>query len=186
MTRNESEHGHHGDGEHWDQIGRAAEHFARRMARDAGRFAERLEGNATDFAREVSREWRRASRRHHWHHHRRHHHHHRGGPPGEADVRRTFEDVRGILRDVLDGVDDLIGRLFPERDEAETRDHDTQTPDDKGREWQRIVANKEVTCSLCERTIEAGEEVDVRTPDGARELRCTQCRPQADAADGDA
>jgi hypothetical protein len=178
MTGNETGQARDNHGaERWDQIGRAAEHFARRMARDAGRLAERLEGNATDFAREVSRESRRAARRHHrWHHRRRHHH---GLAPGEADVRRTFEDVRGILNDVLDGIDDLIGRLFPDRDETETPPSDAPATDQRSGEWQVIVANKEAACGYCERTIEAGEEVDVRTSEGARELRCSECRPPA-------
>lgn len=186
MTASETGQGRdsHDDSERWDHIGRAAEHFARRMARDAGRFAERLEGNATDFAREVSREWRRAARRHRWHHHH-NHRHHRGCAPGEADVRRTFEDVRGILNDVLDGVDDMIARLFPDRDEPETRRSDAQPMDEESSEWRRIVANKEVTCSFCDRTIGAGEEVDMRTTNGARELRCSDCRPPVDTPGSD-
>ena len=101
-------------------------------------------------------------------------------------MRRTFEDVRGILNDVLDGVDDLIGKLFPDRDEPQTRADGTQATAAESSEWQPIVANKEVTCSFCDRTIEAGEEVDVRTPDGARQLRCARCRRQPDAPDSGA
>lgn len=173
MTRGEErETGRAGYGdERWEHVGRAAEHFARRMARDAGRFAERLEGNATEFAHEVSREWRRAARRHH-----RHRHHRRGCTPGEADVRRAFEDVRGILKDVLNGVDDLIEKLFHDGDKADGGPENAQTGDGESAAWHMIVANRELACGSCDRVVGAGEEVEVRNRDGEREVRCMQCR----------
>ena len=82
----------------WEEIGRAAQDFARRVARDAGRFAERIEEHTGEFVRDLSRDWRRARR----HVHQCHHTHQRTAPP---DVRRVFEDVRGVIADVLDGID---------------------------------------------------------------------------------
>ena len=91
-------------GDAWERVGRAAEHFARRMARDARTFAERIEEHAGEFAREARREWACGG------HFRERRHRDRSAP----DVRGIFEDVRGILSDVTEGVDELIARLFPE------------------------------------------------------------------------
>src|SRR3989442_787681 len=95
----------------WEHIGRAAEEFARRVARDATKFAERMEEHAGDFARDAARDWRRAQR-----------HFQRGcghtWRVTEPEVRRIFEDIRAVLTDVIDGVDELIGRVFGEPGEA--------------------------------------------------------------------
>jgi len=135
----------------WQHLGRAAEHFARRVARDARRFAERIEEHAGEFAGEVRREWRRGGR----------------GIPGSADdVRRVFDDVRGVLSAVLEGVDELITDVFrgggPEP-------------------WTRIVMNRDATCGGCARPIGAGAEAYVRRRAGGRELRCAECGVPQDA-----
>jgi len=137
----------------WESIGRAAEHFARRVARDAGRFAERMEEHAGAFAHDVSRDWRR----------RRHHHWRACGQERPADVRRIFEDVRTVLADVLDGVDELIERVFPERGATAPQ------------EWVRMVSNREGTCAGCGRTVAAGDEAYARSTDDGQELRCLDC-----------
>jgi hypothetical protein len=134
----------------WDRVGRAAEVFARRMARDARTFAERIEEHAGDFARDVWREWPcgRAAR------HRRHRE--RSAP----DVRAVFEDVRGILSDVAEGVDELLARLFPEASDEP---------------WARVVANRDAVCGGCGSAIAAGAEAHVRRAAGRAEFRCVGC-----------
>jgi|RhiMetdeSRZDD1v2_1073273.scaffolds.fasta_scaffold2474824_1 hypothetical protein len=135
----------------WQHLGRAAEHFARRVARDARRFAERIEEHAGEFAGEVRREWRRAGR----------------GIPGSADdVRRVFDDVRGVLSAVLEGVDELITDVFS-----------GGGPDP----WTRIVMNRDATCAGCARPIAAGAEAYVRRRGSGRELRCVECGAPKDA-----
>src|SRR5262245_49280595 len=90
------------NGSPWESIGRAAEDFARRVARDAGKFAHRMEEHAGEFARDVSRDWRRAQRDY------RRRHTSQMSPP---DVRQIFDDIRTVLADVLEGVDELISRM---------------------------------------------------------------------------
>jgi hypothetical protein len=130
--------------EGWGHLGRAAEHFARRVAHDARRFAERIEEHVGDLAKDVRREWP-GSRGHH----------------GSAEeVRRVFEDVRGVLAAVIEGVDDLVTDLF-------------SPPGEEG--WKRIVSNRDVACGRCGRTVAAGDEVNVRGVGGGREFRCLPC-----------
>ncbi len=134
----------------WAHVGRAAEHFARRVARDARRFAERIEEHAGEFAHDVARDWQRAGRES------------RCGdaPRSASDVRRVFDDVRGVMADVLDGVDELIGRVFHSESE-----HD----------WARVVHNREVTCGACGRATPAGGEGYVRRTTAGTEVRCLDC-----------
>jgi len=136
-------------GIHWDHIGRAAEHFARRVARDARQFAARLEEHAGDFARDVSREWR-------WGGCAQPH-----GARGRAapDVRRIFEDIRGVLSDVLDGVDELVGSVFQE----------------PAHRWTRVVYNRDAACGACGRDVRAGSEGWIRRTAGGKEYRCLTC-----------
>lgn len=149
MTHCGHEHSHRR--REWDRAGHAAEDFARRIARDAQRFGERVAEHASGFARELAREWRH-------------------GPgydtaPMAEDAKAVLKEVRGLVADVIDGVDELIGRVFqggaPES--AET--------------WARVVTSREVDCVACGRHIGAGEECHLhRRPDG-REFRCAECGP---------
>jgi len=82
----------------WDQLGRAAEDFARRVADDARRFATRVEEHVEELAHDVRREWRCG--------------HGRDRAWSPEDVRRVFTDVRNVLGAVLDGVDELIGGVL--------------------------------------------------------------------------
>ena len=142
----------------WEHVGRAAEHFARRVARDAGKFAERLQEHAGEFADDVARDWRRANRDT-WRHCRRAYRH------GEPEVRRVFEDIRTVLADVLDGLDEFIEGLFAA----------PRAGADEDRSWTRVVANREATCAECARSIVAGDEAWLRrTADGVA-FRCTTC-----------
>lgn len=147
----------HTTGEHprdgWESIGRAAEHFARRVARDAGKFAERMEEHASEFAHDVSRDW----------HRRRRHHRHAGRVEGEADVRRIFEDIRTVLADVLDGVNELIERVFATSGETPHED------------WVRLVSNRDSTCAGCGHTVAAGDEAYARRTGEGQEFRCLGC-----------
>jgi hypothetical protein len=141
----------------WEEIGRAAQDFARRVARDAGRFAERIEEHTGEFVRDLSRDWRRARR------HARPCHRHEQRQAAPPDVRQVFEDIRGVIADVLDGIDELIERVFPETGaSAETV-------------WTRVVANRESTCSGCGAAIAAGAAAFVRRADQGIELRCATC-----------
>jgi hypothetical protein len=151
MTNSTDRGGNEGD---WDSIGRAAEDFARRVARDAGKFAERMEEHAGEFARDVSRDWRRARRSYR-------HACRRGA--GAPEVRRVFEDIRTVVADVLDGVDELIERVFNEPAPA---------PDD---EWVRLVVNRDAVCAACARLIPAGDEAHARRTATGREFRCVTC-----------
>jgi hypothetical protein len=137
----------------WDDVGRAAEDFARRLARDARRFADRLAGHASEFARDMG--WQRPWR-------------HEGAcRPGTAsDVRGILEGVRGVLGEVLDGVDELIGRIFPE----------PPAPGPAG--WVRVTSNHQVTCVACGRPIGAGEECHLRRRADGRDFRCLACGPE--------
>jgi hypothetical protein len=138
-------------GDDWERAGSAAEDFARRIARDAQRFGERVAEHATEFARGVAREWRH-------------------GPsfdprPIADDVRVVLKEVRGLVAEVIDGVDELIGRVFQPEPAATTGT------------WARVVTNRDVTCVACNRAIGAGEECHLhRMPDG-REFRCLECGP---------
>lgn len=150
---------HQESGGSWEHIGRAAERLARRVARDASKFAERVQEHAGDFARDVSRDWSRM----HW-----------ASACGDrrytqADVRKIFEDVRGVLTDMIDGVDEFIERVFPGRSESSAGD------------WVRVVTNREATCGQCGRSLAAGDEAFVRRVPGGREFRCRECGPPATA-----
>ena len=143
----------HRRGDDWERAGNAAEDFARRIARDAQRFGERVAEHATEFARDVAREWR-----------------HGAGfdpkPIGE-DVRGVLKEVRGLVADVIDGVDELIGRLFQE----------TPAPDSAPDTWTRVVTSREVDCVACGRRIGAGEECHLHRRRDGREFRCAECGP---------
>ena len=92
------EHGCHHQ-QPWEHFGRAAEKFARRVSDDAKLFAERVEEHVGDLARDVRREWQSSSRP--------------GAGGSNDDVRRIFDDVRGIVRGVLDGVDRSPDGIVP-------------------------------------------------------------------------
>ncbi|HUI24716.1 MAG TPA: hypothetical protein VL403_01430 [Candidatus Kryptonia bacterium] len=149
----------------WEHIGRATEHFARRIARDAGKFAERLQEHAGEFAEDVSGDWRRARRAY------RHSCRRMYREASASDVRRIFEDIRGVLSDVLEGVDELMQRVF-------TEPSDAKQPDG---EWVRVVANRDADCSACKRAIRAGDQAFVqRTPEGTR-FRCADCKASTES-----
>jgi hypothetical protein len=133
----------------WDDVGRAAERFARRVARDASKFAERVQEHAAELADDFSRSWRRARRE--------------GGPRPEPDLRRVFDDVRGVLHEVVDGLDELIARTFQGDEPA----------DDE--RWLRVVSARQAACDACGRPIAAGDEAWVRRTASRREMRCTAC-----------
>ena len=133
----------------WQQIGRAAEQFARSVARDAADFASRVEQHVGALASEIGREWR--------------------GPSEEAaktkpadDVRRVFEDVRGVLSAVIEHVDELITTAFAPPPAA----------DDS---WTRVTANQDGVCAGCGRPIAAGADAFARRKAGSHELRCDGC-----------
>ena len=137
-----------------EDIGRAAQEFARRVARDASRFGERLAEHAGDFGRTVSREWRSHGGAQSW---------------NPDDLRGVLREVRGLLSDVVDGVDELVVRLFGgppiEREQAAGG-------------WRRGAAPREAACAQCGRPIAAGEERhERRTPDGYA-ARCLACPPE--------
>ncbi len=135
----------------WDRAGHAAEDFARRIARDAQRFGERVAEHASGFAREVAREWRH-------------------GPgydtkPMAEDVKHVLKEVRGLVGDVIDGVDELIGRLFQD------------APAETAETWARVVTSREVDCVACGRHIGAGEDCHLRRRRDGRDFRCAECGP---------
>jgi hypothetical protein len=131
--------------------GHAAEDFARRVARDAQRFGERIAEHAGAFARELRREWRHAQRGD-------------AGPIAD-DVRGMLREVRGLVADVIDGVDDLLVRTFhPDAPEP----------------WARVVTSREVECGGCGRPIGAGEECHLQRRTGGRTFRCAACGPPSD------
>ena len=146
------QHGCHQPHADWEQVGRAAERFARRVADDAKHFAEKVEEHVVDFARDLRREWGRASEAG------------RGGGaaggsgPGE-EMRRIFDEVGSMVRGVVDGVDELISGLFKEA---------------QG-EWALIVLNREAKCGGCGKTATAGTEAWVRKSAVGTEFRCGQC-----------
>ena len=150
------------DDSDWESIGRAAQDFARRVARDAGKFAERMEEHAGEFARDIKRDWRRAQRGY------RHACHRAASAP---EVRRVFEDIRTVVADVLDGVDELIGRVF------------TEPPADD--EWVHLVVNRDAVCGACAQTITAGDEAYARRTSEGREFRCRTCGAAAPHASPD-
>lgn len=145
--------------ENWEHVGRAAEDFARRVARDANKFAERMEEHAGEFARDAARDWRRAQR------HCRRAWQHMSGP----EVRRVFEDVRSMLTDVLEGVDELIERVFGETPSDAARGADAEP------EWTRVITNRDTTCGGCECRIGAGENAFVRHDGDTVLFRCVDC-----------
>jgi len=155
----------------WEQVGRAAEDFARRVARDAGRFAERLQEHSSELAGDLSREWRRSRRRHHRHHDRA-----RRCATSSDDVRRVFDDVRGLVADVLDGIDELITTVFQ------------RGGDEPAAEWARVVSNREVDCGACGLMLAVGEEILTRRAATGIEYRCLACesqpRPSGDSGAG--
>ncbi|HYR96754.1 MAG TPA: hypothetical protein VEM57_08445 [Candidatus Binatus sp.] len=138
----------------WEHLGRAAEHLARRVARDARQFAARVEEHVGEFAGDVRREWRcgaaAAGPR-------------RSDSPG--DIRRVFDDIRGVLASVLEGVDELISDVFSGGAE-ET--------------WTRVVCNRDTACEGCGRTVPTGGEGYVRRKAGGRQFRCVACGIPAD------
>ena len=170
------------DGERrgWDRVGRAAERFASRVARDAAKFAGRIQAHTSEFADDVRRDW---SRRHAADRDVR-------DEPPSPDMRRIFEDVRGVLADIVDGVDEFIARTFPDaaeasaeaaapgeatapgKEEATAPGKDAET---SGESWIRVVANRDATCASCVRPIGAGDETYVRRVAGAPEFRCAAC-----------
>jgi hypothetical protein len=135
--------------EGWERFGRAAEHFAQRVARDARRFAARVESHVGGFAHDLGREWRCAAgaARH-------------GGRASADDVRQVFEELRGVLASVLDGVDELISSAFSAAQEER---------------WTRIIVNREAACAGCSRAIGAGAEAWVRRTASGRTFRCLEC-----------
>jgi len=139
----------------WDDFSRAAEQFARRVARDARRFATRLEEDVGEFAHDVRRHW---------------HHCSDSSARSERyrspeDVRRVFQDIRTVLTGVLDGVDELIASVFPQRA-------------DEG--WTRVVLNRDASCAGCARAIAAGSEAFLRRSTGTKEFRCLECGAPAE------
>ena len=143
-------------GESWQHIGRAAEDFARRVARDARRFAERVEAHVGEFAHDVRHEW-----------HCGHRTERRRDQGSAEDVRRVFQEIRGVLAAVLDGVDEFVTRAFQEETEPA---------------WARVVCNHDVSCGKCGRPIAAGQEAHVRATAEHREFRCLDCGAPAAAS----
>ena len=172
------------------EIGRAAEEFGRRVARDATRFAERIADHASELARDIARdhrharhEWRRA-RREAWSDARRR----ATRSPAAEDVREMFTDVRGLVDDVLDGVDELVGRIFgsPAERGASGADEGSSEAHDAGRgreDWKPIVSNREASCAGCHGTIHAGDDAHLRHSAAGVELRCAGCGPGEAPAD---
>ncbi len=148
---NQCGHEHRHRHRDWDRAGGAAEEFARRIARDAQRFGERVAEHATEFARNVAREWRH-------------------GPtfdtrPIADEIRGALKEARELVAEVINGVDDLIGRVFqPESTESDGV-------------WARVVTSREVACVGCGRKIGAGEECHLHRNRDAREFRCAECGP---------
>jgi hypothetical protein len=141
-----SEHEHRA-GVDYERIGRAAEHFARRVARDARTFAAHLEAHAGELAREV---WGGGG-----HGHRQH----RSERPG-PDVRQLFEDVRGVLAGIMDRIDDLLAAAFPAAADEP---------------WRRVVSNRDAACAGCGAALAAGAEVHARRTATGTEFRCLAC-----------
>jgi len=144
--------------EDWQVLGRAAEHFARRVARDARRFASRMEEHVGEFAGDMRRQWRCAPGAG-WRGH--------GRQAPAEEVRRVFEDIRGVLAAVLEGVDELITDVFSRGGAEES--------------WTRVVCNHDATCEACGRAIAAGSEAHVRGRAAERRFRCVECGVPKDA-----
>ena len=138
-----TEHGCHHSHPRWEHFGHAAERFAKRVAEDAKLFAERVEEHVGDFARDMRSEWR-----------------HTDSTDSADDIRRIFDDVRGVVRSVLDGVDELMSGLFTT---------------DAGGEWSKVVLNRDATCGGCSRNLAAGAEAWVRHTAGGAQFRCGEC-----------
>ncbi|HZR81474.1 MAG TPA: hypothetical protein VFD92_10300 [Candidatus Binatia bacterium] len=172
MSNTESEHPF---GRNWEQVGRAAEHFARRVARDAREFASRIEDHVGDFVRQM-RDDRHDRGERPWRSHR-HRHHHRYDPSfgarASADVKDVFEEVRGIVGVVLDELDDLISAVFPDKREQRGERDDG---------WTRVVANRDATCGACGATVAAGSEAHVRRTAEGAQFRCLACGEPAAAS----
>ena len=152
-------HEHHEDRDR-DDVGRAAEEFARRVARDASRFGERLAEHAGEFGRTLARGWRE--------------HRLSGASWRGDDVRVVLREVRGMLSDIVDGVDELVERIFG-------RERSAEEPPPAGR-WVRVVTSREVACVGCGRPVGPGEECHVRKGPEGRAFRCLACGP--DPSDG--
>jgi hypothetical protein len=142
-----TDHGCHRPPAGWEHLGRAAERFARRVADDARLFAERVEESVGEFARDVRRDWRQS-----------------GSTESADDIRRIFDDVRGIVRGVLDGVDELVTGLFREEPEPDA-------------EWSKVVLNRDALCIACGRAVPVGSEAFVRREGPGMQTRCPQCGP---------
>ena len=132
----------------WDGVGRAAEQFARQVAREAGRFAKRVEEHFSELADDVRGTWRDDEGA-------------CAGEHGPADeVRRAFREVRGVLRAVVDGVDEVIDDLFGGGEDEP---------------WGRVVANREASCAGCGAAIAAGADAWARRRGRRPEFRCAAC-----------
>jgi len=127
----------------WEHFGRAADRFARRVGHDARKFAAHVEKHVGEFTNDLRRDWGSG----------------RSREGSAAEVRRVFEEVRGVLAAVLEGVDELVTDLF-------------SPPAD---DWTRIVSNREASCAGCGRTVAAGAEAWTRGRGERRELRCLDC-----------
>jgi len=158
MNSNRSPEDHGG----WEHLADAGQHFARRVARDASRFAERLEEHTTDFAREMSHEWRRARRTHR-----------RAQRAPDADVRQVFDDVRTVLADIIDGVDEFVERIFREPRPTERTAAEPSEPAEAT--WTQMVSNRMATCGACGRTVEPGQEGFFRQAEDGISFRCVDC-----------
>src|SRR5689334_18679086 len=79
----------------WSHLADAGEQFARRVAKDARKFAERVEVHVEELSADLRREWDAAGQR--------------GAAP---DVRRVVEELRGVVGSVLGTVDDFVTDLF--------------------------------------------------------------------------
>jgi hypothetical protein len=149
-------------------IGRAAEDFARRVARDAGKFAERIAEHTSGFVRDLAREQAHARRELR-----------RSARDAEKnaapDLHRVFEDIRGIVTEVLDGVDELVATVF-----RESPDRPEGTSPSEESSWVRVVYNREATCGGCGARIEPGEEGHARRTTTGTEARCAACGVPAD------
>lgn len=148
----------HGAFRSWDRVGRAAERFARKVADEAGRFAERVEEHVSELANGVRESWREERCQPHGERSHAESSGKEGGPAEE--VQRAFREVRVVLRSLIDGVDDVIGELFGERE---------QEP------WTRVIANHAATCEACGGAIAAGAETWARRGRRGPEFRCLAC-----------
>jgi len=87
------------------------------------------------------------------------------------DVRGMLNEVRGLVADVIGGVDELIVKLFQQPHERACQDG----PNDGPATWARVVTNREATCGGCGRKIGPGEDCHLRRGADVREFRCTDC-----------